>query len=146
MNVWRCDICGKLTNMNPEMEPVIVPNGTRKVHVVGKDGLPSYAKNEEGKPDYTKPIYKEEPIYKQETTKIRRQNLSQGAIVETVEVPKFKIKNEDKAGVLVRIKIGQENVQADFCKPCFDEALKPKLKPVFDEIMDIAEEAGSEGR
>jgi hypothetical protein len=128
---YRCDICGKTTTLYPPTEPLW---DEHKVEV----SLP-YTEEE---PDPNNPARKVKVLkYKTETqvtkvpklSHIKRQNATTG---EVEEIPIQDVKDLQPRTFFVRLNIGQETIQKDFCKECLSEVMI-EAQALWDKLASI---------
>ena len=117
-NKWNCDDCGKETHVNPMTEPVPdmkkpVIDPKTKQHMIN----PATGK----------------PVYHQKLTKQKYQHPISGEMIER-DIPEVKFL-QPKC-YIVRLKIGDEVIQRDFCKECLDKRLDA-FKETFKSLEEI---------
>lgn len=117
-NKWNCDDCGIETTLNPEREPVpdmdnpVIDPKTKKPLINQKTG---------------------KPVYHQKLKKQKYQHPITGEMIER-EIPEFRDLQE--RAYIVRLKIGDEVIQRDFCKKCLDKRL-PDFKATFESLEKV---------
>lgn len=121
---WNCDICGKSTFVNPpskqsfredEVEvsiPVKVLKDNAVVESVQKQKVKKLVP---------------------ETVKIRRQNAS--GDIEQVEIPKLIFEKEKT--VILQLRVGDENIQKDFCQACYKKHLSEDVNNLWLKLEQI---------
>jgi len=110
---WVCDICGKQTFINPPVEFL-----TEEKEFKTKD--------EKGK---TKKIKQTVP----KMATMKRQNSQTGKIED---VPIQDMKDLKPRTYIVRLEIGRELIQKDFCKECLGKVL-PEIKQLWNKLESI---------
>jgi hypothetical protein len=129
--MFKCDSCGKDTMLHPPTKPVYKEVRTTQMVPVQKGGLPDQNGN-------ITPLIglEEREVVTQipETIKVKRQNPLTGQM-EDMEVPAL----EDlfERAYIVRLTVGQEEVQRDFCKPCL-QAHMAKVRSLFDALSAVS--------
>ncbi len=120
---WNCDICGKPTQVNPPVKPIM---DTVMVSVPAVDPATKQPKLDKA----GKPVMVEVPREVQRKGKQKMQDLATG-LVRVVDVPAF----EDLAPrtFIVRLGIGQETIQRDVCRECLPQVL-PEAKALWDKL------------
>lgn len=131
MNNWTCDNCGKPTVVNPRTKPILVEDGERtelvidektkkpKVLVDKKTGLPGLE---------TKKVKN----FVRKTKKTYSQSTINGKITE---IDTDDVEFIDEPTVFIKLRIGHENVMADFCRECTETYLGAELKALRDKII-----------
>lgn len=130
-NSFQCDICTKTTYINPPSEPQWEEHKV-EVSVPYTEDVPD--------PDVPSKFSKVLK-YKNETqitrlpklTKMRRQNAQTG---EVEEVPIQDIKDLQPRAYLIRLMVGNEVLQKDFCKECL-ETIMPQIQALWDKMASI---------
>jgi len=119
MNYFKCDRCGKETKLSPKCEPVFEEKEVEKVVKIGKI------------------VKKEEKIRKIEKVPVMVDMLRQNSA--TGEMQRYqvqKVKDLEPRAHIVRLTLGQESIQKDFCTECLDMC-KSKLLEAWDFLMEI---------
>lgn len=131
-NKWNCDICGVQTFMNPATKPVFEQQGTRQVPVLDPQTKQPMVRMVEGqKPEI---VMKEEPNMVPVMETMRRQNLHNGTIEE---IPVQKIEFLEEPAVLVKLKVGHENIQRDFCRVCLEKYCGAEIRALRDKLWSL---------
>jgi len=128
---FHCDICGKSTYLHPQSEPIFE-------EITTEVKLPYTVEIE----DPNQPGVMIKTIeYRVETqtqkvpkiTYFKRQNINTGDIEN---VPIQDIKDLQPRAYLVRLNLGQETIQKDFCKECLKDVL-PDAQALWDKLAAI---------
>lgn len=133
-NRWNCDLCGKQTFMNPAAKPVFEQQGVKTVPRLDPETKKPLVKIVDGKPEL---LVDEVPNMVPVMEKMRRQNLHNGTIEE---IPVQKIEYLEEPAVLVKLKVGHENIQRDFCRECLNKYCGAEIKQLMDKLWTIQAE------
>lgn len=118
--------------MNPATKPVFEQQGTRQVPVLDPQTRQPMVKMVDGKPPEI--ITKEEPNMVPVMETMRRQNLHNGT-VEEVQVQKVEFLEEP--AVMVKLKVGYENIQRDFCRACLEKYCGAEIRALRDKLWSL---------
>lgn len=129
MVCWNCDICGEATYINPTSEPLW---DEHKLEV----SVP-FTEDEIGEDGQKRKVLK----YKVETqitrvpklTHMKRQNAQTGVIEE---VPVQDVKDLQPRAYIIRLTVGAESIQKDFCKKCL-QTVMPQIQALWDGLAKI---------
>ena len=116
---YKCDICGKDTDINPVSKPVFVK---RKMKIT-TDGYKAVKDGEKFDAEIDVP--------KMSITK--RQNIKTGVVED---VPIQETEDSTDRAFIVQLNVGQEMVSRDFCKGCLENSILPLLKPLWDKLAE----------
>ena len=141
---WKCDICAKDTHVHPPVEHVFEEKEVEQPEVYTEDTeveLPAADPHDATKTIKVKKVISVPKTRMkkviQRTPKMgvmKRQNAQTG-IVEDIAIQETK--DLQPRAYIVRLHIGQEHVQRDFCLECLNSQILPKLKEVWDQLAAI---------
>ena len=122
--LWHCDLCGQSTHVNPPTEQMFeereIVVDTPEIKIVdGKQVLDMVKKK------VTQKVPK--------IAKMKRQNMHTRE-VEEIDIPMMK--DLAPRAYLMRIMVGSDELQRDFCKDCLDSVM-PEFKALWDKLEQI---------
>lgn len=128
--VFNCDLCGEITYINPPVELLFDEEITEmdvpfvKSTKIGSDG---------------KPINKigfEKKIVKNKVPKMTTMKRQNPINMEMEEIPIQDQIDLKPRAYIVRLFVGQEGIQKDFCKLCLD-TIMPEIKALMNKLEKI---------
>lgn len=118
--------------MNPAVKPMFEQQGTKTVPKFDPETKKPLVKVVDGKPPEL--VTEEVPNMVPVMETMKRQNLHNGTIEE---VPVQKLEYLEEPAVLVKLRIGSENIQRDFCRKCIDEYCGPEIKALREKLWSL---------
>lgn len=118
MNVWKCDVCGIETRINPKTEPLFEE---REVQI-------PVDQNKMGGP--TKKVKQRVP----KMTVMKKQDMSSGEVKE-IQVQEHK--DLEERAMIVKLRVGPESVQRDFCRKCLEDYAGEELRTLWKKLETV---------
>ena len=109
MNIFKCDMCGKETKINPKTEPI-------------------YELDEKGEPKKDK---KGDPI--PVMTVVESMNFSSGKMIKQ-QVPK--VKDLEPRAHIIKINAGTQAIMRDVCSDCLPKIM-PEIQALWDKLKTL---------
>jgi len=137
---WACDICGKSTHINPPVEyqfteeKVMVPTGKEVEKEFEVPDPKDPRKKIKQMMKTIEVVNVEQVVRKPKMAVMKRQNHQSG---EIEDIPIQEIKDLEPRAFIVRLTLGQEQVQRDFCRDCLEKEIVPHVKHVWDMLAKI---------
>jgi len=133
MNKWHCDICCKETFLNPPTEPQF-----DEVPVEIDEPVLDAKGNVTEDPDNPgKAVLRKKTII-QKTPRMgimKQQDVFTGKVVD---VPVQVQKDLALRAIIVKIKVGYDSIQRDFCPTCLENYCGPEVKALWQKLEKLA--------
>lgn len=138
---WKCDMCGKDTQVNPPTKPV-TEKKTVVVDIPDPDHVKTLSQEDQTRlmAEYVAKTYKgptKELKHEQDVPvmkTMKRQNAQTG---EIEDIPVQEIKDLSPRTYITQLTVGPEMIQKDFCKDCLTKEILPILQPLWDKLASV---------
>lgn len=132
--VWHCDSCGKETHLNPPVE-MLWDNVETEIDVPYTEEI----EDPENPGSMKKVVLFKKETHTEPVPRLTHMKVQNG---QTGEVEDLEIQDSvdlKPRAYLLRLSVGNETIQKDFCKECLDSVVLKESKALWDKLASIGD-------